>query len=326
MKASIAKQAAEWIARRDAGWDAAAQRDFAAWLAADPRHAAAWAEASATWDALAAPRTAGRGANLLARTAVHESRRRRRTAALAVGLVALLAVHAPWREPARTLPAPVVESTTIIRRPDRQVLPDGSSVELAAGASLEIDFSNLVRSVRLVRGEALFSVTPDPARPFVVAAGAVRVRAVGTQFVVGLAGEATAVLVTEGRVAVGREPEAEDATAPAPIEITAGRRLDLHGRETPAAAPRDVPAAEMARALAWRQHRVEFNSTPLAEAVAWINRDSAQQLTLADDATGRLCISGVYWTHDGAGFAHLLELSLGVRVRPGAHGELILQR
>src|SRR5690349_20668988 len=47
---------------------------------------------------------------------------------------------------------------------------------------LEVDFSAKSRAVRLIAGEALFQVAKDAARPFVVAAGDARVRAIGTAF------------------------------------------------------------------------------------------------------------------------------------------------
>ena len=56
--------------------------------------------------------------------------------------------------------------------------------------------------MQLVRGEAHFVVAADASRPFVVSAGAVSVRAVGTEFVVRYSAREIGVLVTEGRVAV----------------------------------------------------------------------------------------------------------------------------
>jgi transmembrane sensor len=56
--------------------------------------------------------------------------------------------------------------------------------------------------VVLERGEAHFQVAKNPARPFVVVARGVEIRAVGTAFSVGLESTRVEVLVTEGQVAV----------------------------------------------------------------------------------------------------------------------------
>ena len=60
------------------------------------------------------------------------------------------------------------------------------------------------RNVRIDKGEAWFQVAKDKKRPFVVAAGDVRVRAVGTAFSVRRLEEGADVQVTEGVVEVFR--------------------------------------------------------------------------------------------------------------------------
>ena len=48
--------------------------------------------------------------------------------------------------------------------------------------TLDVRFQKTERAVKLDRGEAWFQVAKDRARPFVVAAGGIRVQAVGTAF------------------------------------------------------------------------------------------------------------------------------------------------
>src|SRR5262249_41966887 len=61
------------------------------------------------------------------------------------------------------------------------------------------------RAVRVTRGEALFDVAHDTARPFVVEARGMSARAVGTRFAVrGDANGPGEVFVQEGRVDFGR--------------------------------------------------------------------------------------------------------------------------
>lgn len=328
--ARIEGQAAAWIVRRDGGLTPAEGRAMEAWLAADPRHAQALTRLDATWGTLNAPRLAHRGEAMLAeadRIEIRQRRQRRwRHAIWAATSLAAAAAVAVFLGPAASPPA--VAASTVLIRPDRQILADGSAIELAAGAEVAIDFSALHRAVRLVRGQALFTVAKDATRPFVVSAGAVAVRAVGTEFAVRLAADEIAVLVTKGQVAVEAPStgDAADSGAPAPALVSAGNRLlvPATGEAATTLAPQPIDAGEMAQALAWRSHRVEFTATPLAEAVALMNRQNERQLILDDEATARLQITGVFWTTDPPGFARLLEKSLGVKATALADGGIVI--
>ena len=90
-------------------------------------------------------------------------------------------------------------------------LKDGSVVTLNTASEIRVNYSDAVRAVELVRGEALFDVAKNKARPFVVAAGDTSVRVVGTSFTVRHFDAAPVqVLVREGIVEVFK-PAAGDA-------------------------------------------------------------------------------------------------------------------
>jgi transmembrane sensor len=98
-------------------------------------------------------------------------------------------------------------------------LEDGSTIDLNARSKVRIKFSKGERDVELLDGQALFGVTHDVSRPFVVRSGTAVVRAVGTQFDVYRKRSGTTVTVVEGRVAVlsndPRPPAAPSAPAAA---------------------------------------------------------------------------------------------------------------
>jgi transmembrane sensor len=79
---------------------------------------------------------------------------------------------------------------------------DGSTVELNSRSKIRVKYSKQERDVDLLEGQALFHVAHDAGRPFIVAVGATRIRAVGTQFDVYKKSNGTVVTVVEGRVAV----------------------------------------------------------------------------------------------------------------------------
>ncbi len=307
---AIESAAAEWLLRRQGGLVPAEARRFAAWLAADARHGAALAELEAAWATLNFPGQVGRAAEakrLLAARAVRRGRRRFAAAAAAVAFAAVAFVGVQAGRWASREPTAV---SAVTPRPDTQTLPDGSTVELNAGAEIAVEFTPAVRAVRLVKGEALFSVQKNSARPFVVSASEVAVRAVGTAFAVRHGGGAVGVLVTEGRVAVERaSPVLESAVGAAPLLVAAGDRVEVPvaGPTDPALRVSAVSAAEMATALAWRGHRVEFTRTTLAAAVAVFNRQNRVQIAVADPVVGRIAISGIFWADDPESFVRLLE-------------------
>jgi transmembrane sensor len=88
---------------------------------------------------------------------------------------------------------------------------DGSTVELNSRSKIRVKYSKQERDVELLEGQALFHVAHDVSRPFIVAVGATRVRAVGTQFDVYKKSNGTVVTVVEGRVAVYSAPTSGEA-------------------------------------------------------------------------------------------------------------------
>src|SRR5690606_5409145 len=101
------------------------------------------------------------------------------------------------------------------------------------------------------------------------------------------------VLVTEGKVRVddaskGHTLLAErssDIEAAEPAALGAGEKVVISTQELQAptrAVPVSLPAADIVKALAWQERRLEFNSTPLFEIAAEFNRHNQHQLVIAD--------------------------------------------
>ncbi|MFO1452012.1 MAG: FecR domain-containing protein [Opitutaceae bacterium] len=327
-------EAADWIVRREDGLSRREQAELEAWLTKDPRHAAAFAAVEVACTAVNAPRIQGRGDALGRQIDAYARGRTRRRFAL--GMAGLAAAAAVAFAVLRPLPDRTVSGgPTYVVRPDVQTLPDGSTVELNAGAEITVLYTDRTRSVQLVRGEGLFSVAKNPTVPFVVTAGHVEVRAVGTAFVVHRGSDQVDVLVTEGRVAVVRvDTNAQTAapgTAGAPeLFLDAGRRVVIAAApavSTPAAPPiQTVSTQAIAAATAWRDRRVEFTFTPLHEAVALFNSQGGTQLILANEATAQLRITGVFWTDDAEGFVRLLESSLDLKSSRRPTGGIVLSK
>jgi len=327
--AALEQAAADWIVRRDAGLTDTDERDFETWRDADPRHAAALVGQEKTWAALDRPRQAGLADAMLRRFSSSATRRRRRRLSATAGVFALIVFAGVfWQQGPRdgsgiTSTTPMPASVAVVM-PERRTLPDGSVVELRAGAEIAVDFSGTLRRVELRRGEAHFQVAKNPARPFVVVAGRVEVRAVGTAFAVEFAARDVGVLVTEGKVSVAVPTAADAAThagaAAEPVFLTAWQRVVIPAAAVESvlvAAVLSVADAEAAERLAWRGARLEFTETPLATAIAMMNQhaggSSKTRLMVEDAELGRRPITGLFRADNSEAFVRLLEASIGVK-------------
>ena len=208
--------------------------------------------------------------------------------------------------------------------PRQETLTDGTVVELRDGAKLTIAFTADLRRVRLEHGEAHFQVAKNPARPFVVDAGGVDVRAVGTAFSVQVGAAEVEVIVTEGQVAVEKPAVGMASESVARLHsiasVAAGNRIVVE-RASPAE-PVPVVAitpAEIVERLAWRVPRLELSGTPLAQAVAFFNQHSAIGLVLATPDLGKLQLSGSVRADNVEPLLSLLHTEFGIEAdrRPG---------
>lgn len=227
--------------------------------------------------------------------------------------------------------------------PVTRVLADGTVVELNGAAVIVSDFTASERRVRLERGEAHFTVTKDAARPFIVTAAGVSVRAVGTAFNVRLADATVEVLVTEGQVrllppsaqtapvALGNTattPPSTPSASPTPEPLLAARQRAVVATTPSAAAPEiaTLTPGEIARVLAWQHRLLDFTATPLGDVVAAFNRRNATQLVLADPGLAALRVNASLRSDNVIGFVKLLETGFGVRAERRGENEILLSR
>lgn len=332
---AIDRTAADWVARQAGGLDETETDRLERWLAADRRHAAAFHELTGTWrtmDRIGEIGLADGAAPGFDLAAAPELRQRRGLQfAFAGAMLAVLGVLFVTHRAFETVdaPAPGVIRTEV--GGFRTVtLADGTTVQLNTDSEIEVAFTAAARRVTLRRGEALFHVAHDTARPFFVQAGHVDVRAVGTMFNVRLRPEAVEVLVTEGKVRVA-DNEAAAATADPTVPgqfLTAGQSLRIalaaDGADAlAAAAVRPESEDDMARTLAWRTRRLDFVSAPLAEVVAEFNRYNRHKLVIADPALAARRFGGSIRADNGDAFVRLLESRYGVSAEHRA-GETVL--
>jgi len=326
----VDERASAWAVRRAGGFTPAAQAEFEEWLAENPLHYSAFVEADLglTLNGAAGnvgDRDAARN-ELPAPEPAFVDRRWRRGLVLSAAIATIAAMALLALRPDETAdPKAALPPGTIVARPLFQHLPDGSIVQLNASSDIAVEFSSSIRRVRLVRGEAYFTVAKDRGRPFDVVTGRVSVRAVGTQFDVRIAPGAVDVLTTEGRVLV---TDALPAAAQREAIVEAGQRttVDLRTNTSTTLAVTTVSPAAMQGALAWRDLRFELANATLEQAVAWFNERSVVQFAIGDPELRHRRLSGILWANQPDQFAELVASSLDVKAVPALIGRIVFQR
>ena len=307
--------AAEWLVRQDCGLTPVQQQEFDRWLQADPRHAGIYAEVARTWDLLGRVRALPP----VAAGAKAPHPRSRRTGMLLWPAAAAAAgiVFFTWQGSGPTAQPATLTASTEVGEMRKVPLPDGSLVQLNTDSAIAVEFTATGRRVRLARGEAHFQVAKNPACPFVVSAGVVAVRAVGTAFDVRRRPDAVEVDDTVGgksllATAVG---EGEKAF------LAAGQRAYIRTAGAAEAAERarveTVTPAEIGQVLAWQSHRLEFVAAPLAEMVEEFNRYNRHKLVIADPRLAARRFGGTFPAGDYEEFVRLLESDFGVVAERG---------
>jgi transmembrane sensor len=313
------------MARRDSGLTAREEVVFDQWRNAAPENAEAIAELEAAWASLDTPRATGLAAVVRQEINRRARRRARRQRVMGLTAIATLAfAGVVWQRPPAAAPA---AATARIVAPIREVLTDGSVAELHADSQIKTDFKAGVRRLQLIRGEGHFVVKNDPDRPFIVHAGPVTVRAVGTAFLVRIAADDVEVIVTEGRVSVEHAPArtaAVSATATALVDAGAMLVVPLSPASPSPTGTVALSPDELDQRLAWRTPRLEFTDTSLAEAVELFNRTNAVRLEIADREVAGLLVTGIFRANNVQGFVNVLEKSFGLRVDRTSPDQIVL--
>jgi transmembrane sensor len=283
----IEHAAADWWARlRDADLPEPALLQWSEWVEADRRHAQAFERACALAENAGAMDAGNRRAFVGRFAPAVAVRRVPRRFALAIAASVAIVVGGAGlflalRPAASEAPRQYVSERAGHRDID---LPDGSSIELGGASSVTARYGRDERAVDLEAGEAYFRVA-HAERPFVVNAGPLQIRDLGTAFNVRRTGERVTVAVTEGRVRVSPLTAVGETGT---IELGAGREVSFDP-ETHAMRILDI---DLATATAWRGHRLEFVNEPLGSVLENVNRYSARPIRLIDPALGKLTFTG----------------------------------
>ena len=244
--------------------EAAAIAEFTAWLKADPRNRAAFdrvedldmqLDIETVRTALREPSfNPGRPRNAV----------KRPKTLLTIGLGSLAAVAALIFVllPQSSSHGTPITYATAVGQTKTITLSDASEIVLNTATILSLDITE--RHATLRNGEALFKVTHDPARPFVVSTGDRNVRDIGTVFDVLREGDKISVTVVRGSVGVAPTSSSRDAE----ITLVAGDSLS----HTENSAITTLGRVDPGQIASWQQGYLIYHNAPLSQVVTELNR------------------------------------------------------
>jgi len=242
---------------------------------------------------------------------------------------------------------------TAVGQQQPTTLADGSVVLLNTNSQFTVDYDNEYRNIRLLQGEAHFTVAKSAARPFRVYAGNGRVQAVGTAFSVYLKDNTIDVTVTEGEVVLAsvnrldknRLPQQSLHPSAVPSSgsntivdngfveilgtIKAGESATLRSfldADTVSTinAIETVEAQEMAKRLSWREGMLTFAGDPLEVVVDEISRYTTVSIEITDPAVRATRIGGRFPIGETDAMFDHLEANFGLRVTRLSHDRVLV--
>ena len=315
---AITEAAAQWCMRLHEPDCTDREREaFTVWLHADPLHAFEFEAMQEIWDVsehLPPPTPQSAQVIELPHVARH-SRWKRFGMAAAITLLAIpAAAYSGWQLGWVPSAYERLEASTHTKR---VTLPDGSEVELNLGTALTFSNYKNQRRVTLNKGEAFFKVSHDATHPFVVQAADGRIRVTGTQFNVWMYEDQVRVTLLEGSVLVS----SNKALSSDGLRLEPGMQARYRAGDY---APQISQTYANAPDLAWRTGKLILDDLSLADALPLINRYLSTPLSLADNATGKLRIGGVFNTTEINKLATALPKVLPVYLSVNQDGKPVI--
>lgn len=287
--------AADWLVRlHDAPGDEALAIAWLQWCEEDPRNLQEFRSAQSVWHAanpaapklplpepaLGAPPPARRWAS---RTWLGIAA----TVLIAIGIGSFALLRVEQDEFLQSYSTPIAGTGS-------SVLPDGSRVELGAESRITTRYTARQRSISVDFGEAYFQVAKDPARPFLVDAGAMRVTAVGTAFNVRRNSDRVVIAVSEGRVQL----DSADESTSAAVSSSATRPLVAGQQAIFTSDSRTVTIAQIwANDVAsWRSGVLKYVHEPLGSVAEDLSRYHHKRIVISDARLSAMPFTGTVFS------------------------------
>jgi len=327
-------EASLWIERLSEGLNPEEEAELQAWLASSPANQALLEKMASLWDKMD---SLNRLSMLVPQpVAVKPNNNYQSYFALAASVVLALSVLF-WNatlntgNPHQTAQRPVESFyETAVGEQQVHVLEDGTQITLNTSSRIGVRYTSEARLLYLEAGEVHVQVAKDPLRPLSVLAGGRIIQAVGTAFNIEIKpGREIELVVTEGTVRVGEQPESTKVTQRnvkivlprSATVITAGQELVM-GSEAEVVRP--LPEAEIEVKLSWRKGNLIFRGESLAEVVQEVERYTGVEFVFVDENLKERHVSGFFKAGDVEGMLGVLKENFGIEFQRESENRVLL--
>lgn len=271
---TVSEVAAQWYLRmREHSQGAPERAAFERWLADDPRHASEYESITRAMQRMSSPDSLSSLADeaeqhaFLAQESKRKNRQRRLGQLFLVFLLCIMSFvfHQQYLDWQAT-PVMQLAAQNPVGQIAHKTLDDGTRVTLSAKSDMEVTYYRHERRVLLREGEAIFEVTKDPDRPFIVETDTARVTVLGTRFAVNRLDQLVRVSVDHGTVKVEPKVENEQEVTESRV-ITNGQVVEVYPNNATILVNR--PASD---AFAFLNGRLVFDRADVNEIATTVSR------------------------------------------------------
>jgi len=227
-------------------------------------------------------------------------------------------------------------------------LADGSIVHVDTNTTVKTSLTKKFRSVELISGKAFFSVAHEPDRPFIVKAGELSIRALGTEFAVYKKekGEVS-ISVSKGRVQVIPEDEKQISVSKKavpvlvkqkePVQKLVAEKSDTHlalskkilgpGQKMEVdkqKAEYVIKPVDVKIDNAWQEGRLNFQNKPLSDVIEELNRYVDRKITIGDNSLKNINVNVYFKIKNRKDFITTLSRAFPVISHTVSNGKIVL--
>lgn len=292
-----------FIQIKDAEADDPLRSKFEQWLMANVAHQQAYADVANVWTSFDSPHDLAKLADTADQNAFFQKSAQSKkiknviagvVAAVAISVGGLLAFQTWHAQPVMQMAAQVA-----VGQVESQRLQDGTLMTMNTGTDIEVTYYRDRRLVTLKRGEAIFEVARDEARPFIIDSGKAKITVLGTRFAVNRLQQLVRVSVDHGTVKVESQ-HTGDATQASALILHDGEVAEVKQDATKPMRSHQ----QAADAFAFEKGMVVFEQADLDEIAETLSRYRKLPLVAEKSAPQQVHISSMLKTSAIETFIH----------------------
>ncbi|RBQ31174.1 siderophore-interacting protein [Arcobacter sp. FW59] len=188
-------------------------------------------------------------------------------------------------------------------------LPDSSMIDLDKNSQIKISYYDTKRVITLEDGNAMFSVSKDENRPFLIKTKDTLIEVLGTKFEVINYDDNTIINVLEGVVQVSYISNFFTTQTLAKLKKSQSLTLNNHEKRF---TQNEVNIKEIA---SWKNDEIYFNKTSLKDASLMFGRYSNNKMLFDDEKSANLKISGKFSTLHYDNFLKSIQMIYPVKIK-----------